>query len=836
MKLAGMLLVLSTALVPGQSVWADRAGPPRFNRDVRPVLAAHCLACHGADASKRRAGLRLDDRASAVDKAQVIVPGKAAESALIQRVSSADPGEQMPPPASKKGRLTAAEVDVLRRWIDAGAAFEPHWAYVKPTRPTLPSVKVARWSHNPIDAFVAAGHQEQQVSPQPEADRRTLIRRLSFDLRGLPPQPAEVDAFLADIHGDAYEKLVDRYLSAPQYGERMAQSWLDVVRYADTCGYHSDNERSVWLYRDYVIRAFNDNKPFDQFTREQLAGDLLPAPSDAERIASGYNRLLQTTEEGGAQPKEYTAKFAADRARNTATAWMGVTLGCAQCHDHKYDPFTTRDFYSFAAFFADVKELPVARQIQTPLPAPDQAAAMARLRAEMSPLEKELQRARSPFEADQAEWERRLQASPAPPEKGKLPAEIAAILAAEPAKRTAEQQKQIAAYYRGTAPQWAALDAKLVPLEQRQAALEKEIPTSLVSESVPPRTTRILPRGNWMDDSGPIVEPAIPAVFGKLAGGSQRPTRRDLAEWLVSADNPLVARALVNRLWMLLFGQAIARTTEDLGTQGALPSHPELLDWLAVEFRQSGWDVKHLVRLVVTSETYRQSSATTPARMRADPTNQYLARQGRFRLDAEMVRDLALAASGLLTERIGGPSVKPYQPAGYWEFLNFPKRQWEADAGANQYRRGLYTFWQRTLLHPSLLAFDACTREESTPQRARSNTPLQALALLNDPSYVEAARVLAARAVGEGGSDTSSRLTLLCRALLQRLPSAEESRLLEDLYRRHVAQYRADRKAAEALMHVGNARPPAETLLAETAAWTAVARVLLNLHETITRD
>jgi hypothetical protein len=817
-------------------VRAGAAGRPTFNRDVRPILAAHCLACHGTDAHKREANLRLDERASAVDQVQAIVVGKAADSPLIERVLSEDPGEQMPPPKSKKGRLTAAEIDVLRRWIDAGAVFEPHWAYVKPVRPPVPPVRDARWSHNPIDAFVAAGHDAQHLRPQPEADRRTLIRRLSFDLRGLPPTPAEVDAFLADRRRDAYEQLVDRLLAAPQYGERMAQYWLDVVRYADTCGYHSDNERHVWMYRDYVIRAFNENRPFDQFTREQLAGDLLPKPSGAQRIASGYNRLLQTTEEGGAQPKEYTAKFAADRVRNTATAWLGVTLGCAQCHDHKYDPFSTRDFYRFSAFFADIKELPVGRQPATGFPTPAQAAAMARLQAEMAPLEQSLERDRPKFEAALAAWEKRLKASPPPPEKAKLPKEIAEILAAEPSRRNADQKRQLGRYFRGIAPEWAAIDAKLAPLEKRKAALEMEVPSTLLTEAVAPRETRILPRGNWMDDSGPVVTPAIPAVFGTIEAGGRRLTRRDLAEWLVAPDNPLVARAFVNRLWMLLFGQALARPTDELGTQGALPTHPELLDWLAVEFRQSGWDIKHMVRLIVRSETYRQSSSARPDLVQADPTNQYLARQGSFRVDAEAVRDLALAASGLLSPRIGGPSTKPYQPAGYWDFLNFPKRQWVADVGPDQYRRGLYTFWQRTLLHPSLLAFDACTREESTAERARSNTPLQSLALLNDPTYVEAARVLAARAVREGGPEVAGRLAFLFRALLQREPSPAESRLLVDLYRSHLEQYRADRKSAEALMHVGQTPPPADAMRAETAAWTSVARAVLNLHETITRD
>ena len=501
------------------------------------------------------------------------------------------------------------------------------------------------------------------------------MRRLRFDLTGLPPSPEETDAFAADHSSAAYERSVDRLLASPQFGERMAMYWLDVVRYADSGGYHSDNERSVWLFRDYVVQAFNDNKPFDRFTEEQLAGDLLPGATREQKIASGYNRLLQTTEEGGAQAKEYTAKYAADRVRNTAAAWLGSTMACCQCHDHKYDPFTMKDFYSFGAFFADVREEPISRQEQTPMPTPEQEARLKQLDAEMPLLAKQ-----------------------------------------EPAAKKVEE------------------------LKRQKAQLQAEIPTTLITEAVPPRPMRILPRGNWQDDSGPVVEPAIPEFLGKTRreGPSGHAARSGPLDGL--ARNPLVARVLVNRLWKILFGQGLVRTCDDLGTQGALPSHPELLDWLAVELIDSGWNVKHVMKLMVMSRTYQQTSRGNPDLDRRDPTNTWLARQGRFRLDAEMVRDNALAISGLLSPRIGGPTVKPYQPAGYWDYLNFPKRQWQDDHGESQYRRGLYTFWQRTFLHPSLLAFDASTREECTVDRPRSNTPLQALALLNDPTYVEASQ------------------------------------------------------------------------------------------------
>ena len=741
-----------------------------FSRQIRPILAERCFGCHGPDDATREADLRLDQRKSAIR--QAIRPGRSAESPLIERVTAKHPDDRMPPPESKKPPLTPAEIELLRRWIDQGAEYDEHWAFVPPRRPPVPPVPDPGWPINAIDHFIAQKHREHGLRPAPDADARTLVRRLHFDLVGLPPRPEDVEAFTADPSPAAYEKMVDRLLASPHFGERMAVYWLDVVRYGDTCGYHSDNHRDVWLYRDYVIQAFNSNKPFDQFTREQLAGELLPGATRQQKIASGYNRLLLTTEEGGAQPKEYEAKYAADRVRNTATAWMGATMGCAQCHNHKYDPYTMRDFYSFAAFFADVKEKAVGRQEQTPMPTPEQAAELARLDAE--------------------------------------------IVALEP--RADEPSK-----------------AKLAEAKKRREALLQQIPTTLITESAPPRTVRILPRGNWQDDSGEVVQPAIPAFLGTLDTPGRRATRLDLANWLVSRDNPMVARVFVNRVWKLMFGQGIARTLDDCGTQGARPTHPELLDWLAVDFIDSGWDVKRLVKQMVMSRTYRQSSRGTPESVQKDPANQWLARQSRFRLDAEFVRDNALAISGLLSPKIGGPSVKPYQPEGYWDFLNFPKRQYVPDQGEDQYRRGLYTYWQRTLFHPSLQAFDAPSREESCPERARSNTPLQALVLLNDPTYVEAARVFAARVLQQGGKTDAERIAAAVRLALARKPSAGETRILLALLEKHRQEYRRDEQAARALAEVGQAKPPSDLPAVELAAWTSVARTVLNLHETITR-
>ena len=823
--------VAACAALAAGTARAAEPGKVDYGRDIRPILAQSCYACHGPDDKARKAKLRLDLRAEAIKEA--IVPGKAADSPLFQRVHSTDPDEVMPPPKSKKPALTKDQIELIRRWIDQGAKFDQHWAYVKPTRPAVPTVANPKFPiRNPIDAFIAAGHAKHNLTPAPEADKATLVRRLYLDLTGLPPTPEEVDAFLKDAAPDAYDKLVERLLASKHYGERMAVYWLDLVRYADTGGYHSDNHRDVALYRDYAIQSFNENKPFDKFTVEQLARDLLPNAGDEQRIASGYNRMLQTTEEGGAQAKEYAAKYAADRVRNAGAVWLGSTFGCAECHDHKYDPFKTRDFYRFQAFFADVQERAVGRQEQTPFPGPEQAARLKQLDAEIAKFQAELAKSSPELEAAQAEWEKKVHKDKP---KG-LPKPVADALAVEPAKRSAAQKKAVADHFRTVSPQLESARTGLAQAKAERDRVAKEIPTTLVSKAGPPRTVRILPRGNWLDDSGEVVTPDVPAFLGSVEHGGKRASRLDLANWFVSRDNPLVARVAVNRLWKIGFGQGIVRTMEDFGTQGAPPSHPELLDWLAVEFVESGWDVKHVLRLMVKSSAYRQSSVGTKEQHDRDPTNLWLARQNRFRLDAEFVRDNALAVSGLLVRKVGGPSVKPYQPAGYWAYLNFPRRTWVADKGENQYRRGLYTYRCRSFLHPSLLAFDAPTREECTAERPRSSTPLQALVLLNDPTYVEAARVLAARMVKEGGPNPAARLDWAYRHAVSRAIKPEEAQVLEALYRKHLAEYRNDRPAAERLIGTGDAPVPKDIDAAELAAWTSVARVILNLHETITRN
>lgn len=770
-------------------------GPVDFAREVRPILSDKCFFCHGPDPAHREADLRLDTREglfSDREGAFVIVPGKPAESGLLTRISSDDPSVRMPPPESHK-ELRPEDFEVLTRWIEQGATWTGHWAYEPLARPAVPAPTRHGRPDNPIDSFLTRRLEQEGVSPSPEADRTTLARRLSFDLLGLPPTPEHVDVFLADASPDAYVRVVDRLLASPHFGERMAVHWLDLVRYADTVGYHGDQEHQIAPYRDYVVKSFNENLPFDHFTREQIAGDLLPEPTTWQRIATGYNRVLQTTHEGGAQEKEYLAKYSADRVRNASSVWLGSTLGCAECHDHKYDPFTQDDFYRFAALFADVSETGTFRDAKGPL--------------DVSPTQR-------PPEV--RVWNL--------PQYGRIRAVEHRIAALEATRSTVRPGDSL-----------ADVENELSRLADQKAEIEKAFPLCMVTVAKEPRPIRVFPRGDWMDESRDPVDPAVPAFLpGVKKDGRQ--TRLDLADWLVSRENPLTARVFVNRVWKLFFGKGLSGNLDDLGAQGEPPIHPELLDWLAVEFRESGWDVKHLVRLIVTSRAYRQSSLEPPEMRKRDPQNRLVARQSRFRLPAEFVRDNALAVSGLLVPHLGGPSARPYQPAGYYKFLNFPTREYQPDADWNQYRRGVYTHWQRQFVQPMLRAFDAPSREECTAERPVSNTPLAALALLNDPTFVEAARALAARTLAQGGGSTEDRLRWAWRRVVSREPSPEELTLLRDLLKRDRSEYSADPPAAAALLSTGLAPLPERVDTAELAAWTSVCRALLNLNESVTRN
>ncbi len=799
-------------LADGPVAAAPLPGELRFNRDIRPILAAHCFSCHGPDTARREAGLRLDTLEGATGElpsgGRAVVPGQREASLLWQRITAADPEQRMPPAGEKP--LSAAEIEQLGRWLYAGAPWEPHWSLSALSRPAVPAAG-GNWAAGAIDRFLAEQWEAAGIEPAPRAERATLIRRLSYDLTGLPPDPEAVDAFVSDDRPDAWERLVDRLLTSPHYGERMAAWWLDLVRYADSVGYHGDQERSVSPYRDYVIAAFNNDLSFDQFTIEQLAGDLLPQPTLWQQVAAGYNMLGMTTIEGGAQAKEYLAKYAADRVRNVSAVWMGATLGCAECHDHKYDPYTMADFYSMAAFFADIQQEGVANPEATLLvPTAQQAAELAELDAREA--------------AVRAQLENAAKSAPG----GHNPADAASSPPHITANGSSTHLDQAAR---------DALAAELVELAARRDNLLMQVRRTIPTLSGTPREVRILPRGNWLDETGPVVAPAVPACLPQPPeAGTRRLSRLDLARWLVRPDHPQVARAHVNRLWELFFGKGLTLSLDDLGVQGGWPSHPELLDWLAAEFIESGYSTRHIVRLIVLSNAYQQTWRASAASLAADPANRLFSRQRRFRMDAEWIRDTALAASGLLVRQIGGESIRPYQPAGYWDHLNFPTRTYTPSSGPAQYRRGVYIHWQRTFLHPMLLAFDAPTREECAAQRMTSNTPQAALVLLNDPTFVEAARALAERILREAPQGTAQRICWAWKLLLARSPTTEETAVLAELYAAHRHHFAAHEQEAQALIGVGQAPLPQDLPAAELAAWTSVARTLLNLDETITRE
>jgi len=1002
------------------------AAPVEFNRDVRPILSDSCFQCHGPDKARRKADLRLDSEEGAT---KVLGRDDPARSELIRRITSADASERMPPP--KSGRtLTAAQSDILRRWVVQGSPWQKHWSFLPPVRPPLPTVKNGAWPRNGIDRFILARLEREGLSPSPAADRTTLIRRVTLDLTGLPPTPAEVDAFLADASPDAYEQVVDRLLDSPRYGEKMAARWLDAARYADTSGYQSDGERFMWRWRDWVIDALNANMPFDQFTVEQLAGDLLPGATLDQKIATAFNRNHRGNGEGGIIPEEYAVEYVVDRVETTATVWLGLTMGCTRCHDHKFDPISQKEFYRVFAYFNNVPENGRAIKYgNSPpfIPAPTrlQQEQLAALEAQLAAAEKRFHAMQQELAIAQAKWEKSLRTpgthvpgspwSPTrclvaqfplggqrsfdagnvgdfgfydkfglaarirpadrqggtivartadttraegygvelhdgkvlvyltkrwlddalrvetegvlPPgewyhilvtydgsrlasgvrifidgraEKTKVlldelnqtfqtkqplrigggpagrfhgaigdvrvyndcltPEEAAAlappdtisdIAALARAKRTPEQAGKLRACFLDQHAPEAIRQAyrELLDLRRRRAALVERFTTVMVMEEMPtPRQTFVLLRGQY-DKHGEKVTPGVPAALKhpSLTVGAPK-NRLAFARWLVDGSNPLTARVTVNRYWQAYFGTGLVKTTEDFGSQGEWPSHPELLDWLAAEFvglvaspgRKPGeageaWNVKALQRLIVTSATYRQASKVTPALLAADPENRLLARGPRFRLPAEAVRDQALAASGLLVERIGGPSVRPYQPPGLWKELT-GSEEYVPDHGEKLYRRSLYTFWKRTVAPPSLVTFDAAGRETCVVRPARTNTPLQALNLMNDVTFVEASRVLAQRAMKEGGTTPEGRITRAFRHATARLPRPAELRVLIDGYRDHLAAYRQDQKAARKLVSLGEA-PRDETLdVAELAAYTAVAGVILNLDEVVTKE
>ncbi|MEO7275813.1 MAG: DUF1553 domain-containing protein [Vicinamibacterales bacterium] len=1068
--LLAMLSIVAAAIAARVSVQAQAtpqrpapaaATPVSFNREILPILSNNCFACHGPDEKARKTRFHFDSQDAAFIKEGVIVPGHAQDSLLVQHITSTDPEERMPPPDSGRS-LTDTQIDLLKRWIDQGATWDTHWAYVPPKRADLPSLARVDWARTPIDRFIGARLEREGLRPSPEADRETLLRRVTYDLTGLPPTPVEIDGFLADRSPDAYERRVDALLQSPHYGERMAMPWLDASRYADTHGYHIDSLREMWPWRDWVIGAFNRNQPFDQFVVEQLAGDQLPNPTREQKIASGFNRNHMINFEGGAIAEEYRVEYVIDRVEATSSAFMGLTMGCARCHTHKYDPITQREFYQFYAFFNSVPEQGLDGRTGNAaplmlLPSPDQQVRLDALEAAVTaktsalsdavvaPLQKawedsvsddavaatiqavdrdglvahyeldgnfsdisghhlqgktvsgeptfdggQIGRAVSfdgdtevsfgnPGPLDRAErfslavwlkgrgnqptnvfqklddaphrrgmdwrlddiqligiqrWAARLTvtlASDLPASAIQLrtrdrltlgdwyhvtltydgsgqaaglrlfvngsPADIEVVKdsLAGPAATTAplrvgnrklgvpfvgqiddlrlyervlttaevdllasdyavrvvlsgvlgKRSKEDTAKVRDSflshaAPLAVRADyAELKALRIERDAFTRTVTTTMVmSDLEKPRDTFVLGRGDYRNP-GEKVQPGIPAMLGSLPDGAPR-TRLTLARWLVDPANPLTARVAVNRFWQSYFGTGLVKTQEDFGVQGEPPSHPELLDWLATEFVRSGWDVRALQRLIVTSAAYRQASPVTPALLERDPENRLLARGPRMRLPAELIRDTALAAAGLLDDRIGGPSVLPYQPVNLWDEMAFGEgfsgQKYAQSHGADLYRRGMYTLWKRTVPPASLAAFDAPSREKCTARRGQTNTPLQALALMNDPTYVEASRALAQRALREGGTDTKHRLAYAFRLATARQPTGKEVDVLRRLLDGRLASFKKDPGAAARLLEVGESPRDRRLNPIEHAAWTTVASVILNLDETITKQ
>lgn len=1024
---------------------ARGADTVEFNRDIRPILSDNCFQCHGPDSAQRKVDLRLDLEASAkrdVEGVRPIVPGDLDHSELYRRVASAASDERMPPTDSGK-KLSAEQIELIGRWIRGGAQWEKHWAFLPVKRPSPPAVNKAAWVRGPIDAFILARLEAAGLSPSAEADRTTLLRRVTLDLTGLPPTPAEVNAFLADRSPDAYSRVVDRLLASPRYGERMASTWLDAARYADTSGYQTDGIRHMWRWRDWVIEALNRNLPFDQFTIAQIAGDMLDGATLDDRIATGFNRNHRGNAEGGIIPEEYAVEYVVDRVDTTATVWLGLTMACARCHDHKFDPITQREFYEFYAFFNNVPERGRAVKVgnsppMIPAPTRDQLWELAAIDAELSAANEAYSKLSGEIAAGEAAWIASFAPGTSPcncvpenslvahysfdpnqpprakvahelqgnlshvpgaigqavafgggppvsagnvadfgyfdkftfsawiyPERdtgtivarmsegadaegynvqladgklqvnlvkrwlddalrvetaGSLPTDrwqhvavtydgsrvaagvqifvdgrpletkvlldelnqsfatnkpltiggggpggdfqgqidevrvyatnvsaddalllatrdtIEAIAAMRPEARTAGQAAKLRHYYLSQhAPEpIRAARQKILALTKRRTEFEESFPTTMVMEEMPQRReTFVLARGQY-DKPGEKVAPAVPASLHPLPSAAAR-DRLSLARWLVDPANPLVARVTVNRFWQMYFGAGLVKTVDDFGAQGDPPSHPQLLDWLASEFVASGWDMKALVRQIVTSATYRQSSKVRPTLIERDPENRLLARGPRLRLSAEAIRDQSLAVGGLLIERIGGPSVHPYQPPGLWKELTGGGDVVQ-DHGADLYRRSLYTFWKRTIAPPSMVTFDAAGREACSVRAARTNTPLQALALLNEITFVESARMLAQRAMLEAGAAPAERIALVFRLALARFPNDTERAVLLAGYERQLAFFKGQPAAAARLLAVGESPVDARCDASELAALATVASLVLNLDEVVTKE
>tara|TARA_Y100001933_G_scaffold36256_2_gene31287 strand:+ start:257 stop:2803 length:2547 start_codon:yes stop_codon:yes gene_type:complete len=818
-----------------------------FSRQIRPILSAACYQCHGPDEKQRQAALRLDQQESLLvnrDVRPAVVPGNHTQSELFHRISSNDPERRMPPPDVVR-QLTEEEIELLKSWINQGADWETLWS-LQPVRIVEPlGVLQDDWPRSKIDQFVLARLEAQGLTPNTQASRETLIRRVTLDLTGLPPTLAEIDAFLSDTSADAYEKVVERLLASPHYGERMAVDWLDAARFADTHGYHVDSQREMWRWRNWVIDAFNRNMPFDQFTVEQLAGDLLPEPTESNRIASGFNRNHGINFEGGAFAEEFRVEYVVDRVHTTATIFMGLTLKCARCHDHKFDPLSQKDYYRFFAFFNSVPERGIdgATGNAVPLmrfPSREQRRELVALNAALTSRQQALETYRKKSSEKATAWANKRRAKLAGAvESDSEPNPLYQLLQLDAAERTDAQRQDLIRAFLSQDKTFQELKSAVNKAEREREKFENKISSTMVMrDSEEMRSTYLLNRGMY-DQPGEQVTAGVPAIFPPLPKNALG-NRLSLARWLVSDRHPLTARVTVNRFWQSIFGNGIVKTSENFGSQGSLPSHAALLDWLAARFIRSGWDVKDLMRLLVTSATYRQSSRITEESFQRDPENRLLARGPRVRLQAEMIRDASLAASGLLVRTVGGASVRPYQPAGLWEEVAFGiktygAQKYEQDHGDALYRRSMYTFWKRSCPPPSLVTFDAPDRETCSVRRERTNTPLQALVLLNDPTYVETARGLAERTMHEGGKSNNERVTYAFRIVTGRRPTAAESAILLDEFNQRCTAFKTDAEIAAKLLSVGESQADSNLPIEELAAWTMVARLLLNLDEAITK-
>ncbi len=806
-----------------------------YTAEIKPLLTQRCGSCHGAETQK--SGFRVDSAKSLIqggDSGEAVIPGKPADSFLMHAILGTNGATRMPP---KDPRLTDAEVDLIKRWIEQGAKApegdqplapaaiknRDHWSFQPVQRHPLPKVQRGDWARNEIDAFVLARLEADGLTPSAEADRVTLIRRLSLDLLGLPPTPAQVQAFVTDQSADAYERLIDQLLSSPHYGERMARQWLDLARYADSNGFTRDQPRVIWKYRNWVIDAFNQNMPFDQFTIEQIAGDMLPNATTEQKIATGFHRNTLFNEEGGTDPEQFRVESVVDRVATTGAVFLGLTIGCAQCHDHKYDPISQREFYQLFAFLNNADEPKLE------IPSPEQLAAgglqlREDLRNKVKALEAEFEKQRTEFDAELEKWAMALTVE----QRNALPIPVMNTLNLALSMRTPENTKALVDYFKAL-----ETSRQKFPMLQQIADLKAKEPvfvTSLVmQEREKPRETHIHIRGDFLRH-GIKVSPAVPAVLPPIPADVQQPTRMDLARWLVTPQNPLTPRVTVNRLWLKFFGRGLVETENDFGLQGSPPTHPELLDWLASEFVNNGWNLKAIQRTIVLSATYRQTSKFRQDLFDMDPLNKLYGRQSRLRLDAELIRDVALAASGLLAPVVGGPSVYPPQPAGVFDFTQ-DKKPWIPATGNDRYRRGMYTYLWRSSPYPAMTVFDFPDANVACTRRNRSNTPLQSLTLANDQTFVEFAQGLAKRALVEIQGDDTVRMIAAFRWCFGRDPAPAELQRLLKMLEEQRATF-----TTETAQKFAPPNLPSSITPTEAAAWTAVARVLINLDEFITRE